>query len=323
MRRGPPAWATLTVKQRVRGSEHGRHDGHSGRHGRRRHRSAGAPGRRGRRGRADRRGRREPPRRRRARRRRPRGRPRLHRHPHPLRRPGLLGPGPDALVLPRRHDGGRRQLRLLHRSDEARATASWSPTPSRRWRTWTRPRSSPASRGTSRPSPSTWPRSSGGARCSTTRPSWATRPCGSTSWVPRPPTGPRRRDEIARMAGLVGEAMDAGAAGVATSFAITHLGADGRPIPSRLAQKDELAAIFGAVGDSGRGVVGINGGKGLTLRDVLRHAAGHGRPRHLHRAAHHGRRLPPQGPRHPPCRAHEGGRRLARRSRAAPCRSRC
>ena len=75
-------------------------------------------------------------------------------------------------------------------------------------------------------------------------------------------------EEITRMAGLVGEAMDAGAAGVATSFAITHLGADGRPIPSRLAQKDELAAIFGAVGESGRGVVGINGGKGLTLRDV-------------------------------------------------------
>jgi N-acyl-D-aspartate/D-glutamate deacylase len=75
-------------------------------------------------------------------------------------------------------------------------------------------------------------------------------------------------EEIIHMAGLVGEAMDAGAAGVATSFAITHLGADGRPIPSRLAQKDELAAIFGAVGESGRGVVGINGGKGLTLRDV-------------------------------------------------------
>ena len=72
-------------------------------------------------------------------------------------------------------------------------------------------------------------------------------------------------EEIARMAGLVGEAMDAGAAGLATSFAITHLGADGRPIPSRLAQKDELAAIFGAVGESGRGVVGINGGEGLTL----------------------------------------------------------
>jgi N-acyl-D-aspartate/D-glutamate deacylase len=75
-------------------------------------------------------------------------------------------------------------------------------------------------------------------------------------------------DEIARMTAMIGEAMDAGAAGMATSFAITHLGADGRPIPSRLAEKDELAALFAAVGQSGRGVVGINGGKGLTLRDV-------------------------------------------------------
>jgi N-acyl-D-amino-acid deacylase len=74
--------------------------------------------------------------------------------------------------------------------------------------------------------------------------------------------------EIERMTGLVREAMDAGAAGFATSFAITHLGADGRPIPSRLADKDELRALFSAVGESGRGVLGINGGEGLTLREV-------------------------------------------------------
>jgi N-acyl-D-amino-acid deacylase len=74
--------------------------------------------------------------------------------------------------------------------------------------------------------------------------------------------------EIERMTGLVRAAMDAGAAGFATSFAITHLGADGRPIPSRLADKDELRALFSAVGESGRGVLGINGGEGLTLREV-------------------------------------------------------
>ncbi|MEY3093190.1 MAG: hypothetical protein RIU67_1973, partial [Actinomycetota bacterium] len=38
-------------------------------------------------------------------------------------------------------------------------------------------------------------------------------------------------DEIAAMAGLVREAMEAGAAGFATSFAVTHRGADGQPIP--------------------------------------------------------------------------------------------
>ena len=56
-----------------------------------------------------------------ARRRRPRRRPRLHRHPHALRRPGVLGPGAHPVVLPRRHDRRRRQLRLLDRADPCRA----------------------------------------------------------------------------------------------------------------------------------------------------------------------------------------------------------
>jgi N-acyl-D-aspartate/D-glutamate deacylase len=85
-------------------------------------------------------------------------------------------------------------------------------------------------------------------------------------------------EEVARMASLVREAMEAGAAGFATSFAITHLGADGRPIPSRLADKEEMAALCAAVGDAGRGVVGINGGKGMTLRDVYQLQPGMGAP---------------------------------------------
>ena len=61
------------------------------------------------------------------------------------------------------------------------------------------------------------------------------------------------------MAALVREAMDAGAAGFATSFAITHLGADGKPIPSRWSDRAELEALMRAQADSGRGAVGING----------------------------------------------------------------
>ncbi|HVV37420.1 MAG TPA: amidohydrolase family protein [Acidimicrobiales bacterium] len=77
-------------------------------------------------------------------------------------------------------------------------------------------------------------------------------------------------DEIAEMVGLVEEAMDAGAAGFATSRAITHLGADGRPIPSRVAEREELEALFGAVGRSGRGVVAVNGGEGFGFTDCYK-----------------------------------------------------
>ena len=70
------------------------------------------------------------------------------------------------------------------------------------------------------------------------------------------------------MSKLVREAIAAGAAGFATSFAVTHLGADGQPIPSRWAAVDEIEAMFRAVADAGRGVVGINGGENFGFRDT-------------------------------------------------------
>lgn len=70
-------------------------------------------------------------------------------------------------------------------------------------------------------------------------------------------------DEVGRMAALVAEAMDAGAAGFATSLAVTHRGADGRPIPSRLASLEEVEALSSAMAASGRGVVAVNGGGAL------------------------------------------------------------
>ncbi len=74
-------------------------------------------------------------------------------------------------------------------------------------------------------------------------------------------------DEIEQMSRLVRDAMDAGAAGFASSFAVTHRGADGQPIPSRWADQREIEALCKAVGDSGRGVVGVNGGDNLSLAD--------------------------------------------------------
>ncbi|MEZ5377543.1 MAG: amidohydrolase family protein [Acidimicrobiales bacterium] len=65
--------------------------------------------------------------------------------------------------------------------------------------------------------------------------------------------------EIAEMSQLVSDAMAAGAIGFATSFAVTHLGADGQPIPSRWADRDEIEALCRAAAAEGRGVIGING----------------------------------------------------------------
>ncbi|MEW6273453.1 MAG: amidohydrolase family protein [Thermodesulfobacteriota bacterium] len=62
-------------------------------------------------------------------------------------------------------------------------------------------------------------------------------------------------EEIERMCGLVREALDAGAAGFSTSFAYTHRGVDGKPVPSRFAARDEVEALFLAAGAAKKGVV--------------------------------------------------------------------
>jgi N-acyl-D-aspartate/D-glutamate deacylase len=61
--------------------------------------------------------------------------------------------------------------------------------------------------------------------------------------------------EIERMCQLVREAIAAGAAGFSTSFAYTHRGIDGKPVPSRFANRDEVEALFFAAGQAGKGVV--------------------------------------------------------------------
>ena len=63
--------------------------------------------------------------------------------------------------------------------------------------------------------------------------------------------------EVARMQQLVREGMAAGALGFATSRSPGHVGEGGRPVPSRLATRDELRALVDAMAESGRGVVEI------------------------------------------------------------------
>jgi N-acyl-D-aspartate/D-glutamate deacylase len=69
------------------------------------------------------------------------------------------------------------------------------------------------------------------------------------------------REEIAEMQRVLREAMEAGAAGFATSFAPPHLGVDGKPVPSRFADRAELEALLETMGEVGRGVVSIAPGQ--------------------------------------------------------------
>jgi N-acyl-D-aspartate/D-glutamate deacylase len=60
-------------------------------------------------------------------------------------------------------------------------------------------------------------------------------------------------DEIERMAALVTEAMEAGAAGFSSTHSPTHFDSADRPVPSRLSSLDELKALSEAAGRAGSG----------------------------------------------------------------------
>ena len=85
-------------------------------------------------------------------------------------------------------------------------------------------------------------------------------------------------DEIARMAALVVEGIEGGAAGFSTSFASTHRGLDGKPVPSRFAERDEVTALFDAAGSTGKGVILATAGEQCTYADMYEHQARTGRP---------------------------------------------
>jgi N-acyl-D-amino-acid deacylase len=61
--------------------------------------------------------------------------------------------------------------------------------------------------------------------------------------------------EIDAMRALVDDAMAAGAAGVSSSAAPTHFDIDDRPVPSRVAAREELVAIAEQAGRAGRGSI--------------------------------------------------------------------
>jgi len=78
---------------------------------------------------------------------------------------------------------------------------------------------------------------------------------------------PAKDEEVDRMRQLVVEALAAGALGFATSKSPTHAGAEGKPVPSRLAETDEVFRIAEALKAHGRGVMQITPGAGLFINE--------------------------------------------------------
>ncbi len=93
-------------------------------------------------------------------------------------------------------------------------------------------------------------------------------------------------DEIATMRGMVKEAVEAGAIGFATSTSINHYGDGGVPMPSRLADDDEMSALVGVLGELGRGIFQLTVGPGMTNERMEGLAAATGRPVFMTAALH-------------------------------------
>ncbi|MBI1182079.1 MAG: amidohydrolase family protein [Alphaproteobacteria bacterium] len=73
--------------------------------------------------------------------------------------------------------------------------------------------------------------------------------------------------EVARMRDIVRDALEAGAVGFATSKAITHWGYAGKPVPSRLADLEEIEELASPVGEAGA-MVQVNVGPGFYLKEL-------------------------------------------------------
>jgi len=76
------------------------------------------------------------------------------------------------------------------------------------------------------------------------------------------------KEEVDAMARSVREAMEAGAAGLATSFAPTHVGMGGKPVCSRLGGPEEFLPLAMELGKFGRGVIESTLGAGFAFDEV-------------------------------------------------------
>ena len=85
-------------------------------------------------------------------------------------------------------------------------------------------------------------------------------------------------EEIAVMASIVRDAMAAGAVGFASSTNDPHNGANGIPMPSRLADEREFDALLGAMAERGRGIFMLTKGTSTSIPFLERRAERSGRP---------------------------------------------
>ena len=84
--------------------------------------------------------------------------------------------------------------------------------------------------------------------------------------------------EVSEMRAIVLAALRAGAIGFATSTSPAHNGAEGRPMPSRLADEAELATLVGTLREHGRGLFMLTKGGHTTMEFLEQLAAQSGRP---------------------------------------------
>ncbi|MAG32398.1 MAG: amidohydrolase [Deltaproteobacteria bacterium] len=84
--------------------------------------------------------------------------------------------------------------------------------------------------------------------------------------------------EIEGMCRVLREGLEAGAAGFSTSFGNTHVGMDGKPVPSRFSDRREFDALSRVLGEVGRGVLCVVPAEDLPIEELYRMQPALGRP---------------------------------------------
>ena len=89
---------------------------------------------------------------------------------------------------------------------------------------------------------------------------------------------PASEAEIGQMREIVRGAIKAGALGFATSKAPTHVGYEGKPVPSRAASVAEIKSVAAVLGETGQGIMQATVGRELFLDEFREIARATGRP---------------------------------------------